>query len=203
MEKKHHSKERTLVVVKPDGLQRTLVGEIIKRYERLGLKLIAMKMLVTDADFVEKHYTLDPEWRRITGEKTIESYVKKGLTPPSDDPLVITAKILANLKKYMTSGPVIAMVWQGAHAVKIIRKITGGTEPLTSEPGTIRGDYVLDSYQMSDEDNRSVRNLIHASGSVEEAEMEIKHWFAPEEIFNYRLVQDEILYDVNLDGIME
>ncbi len=200
---KHPSKERTLVVVKPDGLQRTLVGEIINRYERLGLKLVAMKMLVTDTDFIEKHYTLDPEWRRITGEKTIESYKKKGLTPPSEDPLVITAKILANLKKYMTSGPVIAMIWQGAHAVKIIRKITGGTEPLTSDPGTIRGDYVLDSYQMSDMDDRSVRNLIHASGSTEEAEMEIAHWFRAEEIIDYRLVQDEILYDVNLDGILE
>ncbi len=200
---KHHSKERTLVVVKPDGLQRTLVGEIINRYERLGLKLVAMKMLVTDTDFIEKHYTLDPNWRRVTGEKTIESYKKKGLTPPSEDPLEITAKILANLKKYMTSGPVIAMIWQGAHSVKIIRKITGGTEPLTSDPGTIRGDYVLDSYQMSDDDNRSVRNLIHASGSVEEAEMEINHWFKKEEIIDYRLVQDEILYDVNLDGILE
>lgn len=203
MEKKHHSKERTLVVVKPDGLQRTLVGEIISRYERLGLKLVAMKMLVTDADFVEKHYTLDPQWRRVTGEKTIESYIKKGLTPPSNDPLEITAKILVNLKKYMTSGPVIAMIWQGAHAVKIVRKVTGSTEPLTSDMGTIRGDFVLDSYQMSDEDNRAVRNLIHASGSVEEANMEIDHWFKPEEIISYRLVQDEILYDVNLDGILE
>jgi len=117
--------------------------------------------------------------------------------------LEISAKILANLKKYMTSGPVVAMVWQGANAVKIIRKITGGTEPLTSDPGTIRGDYVLDSYKMSDEDNRSVRNLIHASGSPEEAEMEIKHWFSENEIINYRLVQEQILYDVNLDGILE
>ncbi|MFA6160023.1 MAG: nucleoside-diphosphate kinase [Parcubacteria group bacterium] len=199
----HPSKERTLVVIKPDGLQRTLVGEIIERYERIGLKLIAIKMLLTEEDFIEKHYTLDPNWRRITGEKTIESYKKKGLVPPSEDPLEITAKILANLKKYMTSGPVIAMIWQGAHAVKIIRKITGGTEPLTSDPGTIRGDYVLDSYQMSDSDNRAVRNLIHASGSPEEAEMEIAHWFKKEEIIDYRLVQDEILYDVNLDGILE
>ena len=199
---KHHSKERTLVVVKPDGLQRTLVGEIINRYERLGLKLIAMKMLVADADFIEKHYTLDPNWVRVTGEKTIESYIKKGLTPPSNDPLEITAKILKNLKKYMTSGPVIAMIWQGAHSVKIIRKITGGTEPLTSDPGTIRGDYVLDSYQMSDTDDRSVRNLIHASGSVEEAEMEIVHWFKKEELIDYTLVQERILYDVNLHDLL-
>lgn len=200
---KHPSKERTLVVIKPDGIQRTLIGEIIKRYERLGLKLIAMKMLVADEDFVEKHYTLDPNWRRVTGEKTIKGYKDKGLKPPTEDPLEVTAKLLVNLKKYMASGPVIAMIWQGAHAVKIVRKITGGTEPLASDVGSIRGDFVLDSYKMSDDDNRSIRNLIHASGSPEEAEMEIKHWFKNEEIINYRLVQEEILYDVNLDGILE
>lgn len=200
---KHPKQERTLVVIKPDGLQRTLVGEIIKRYERLGLKLTGLKMMVANKDFIDKHYTLDPNWRRVTGEKTIAGYKAKGMTPPSEDPLEITAKVLEGLKKYMTSGPVIAMIWQGAHAVKIIRKITGGTEPLTSDPGTIRGDYVLDSYQMSDGDERAVRNLIHASGSPEEAEMEIAHWFKPEEIVDYRLVQEEILYDVNLDGILE
>lgn len=200
---KHPKYEKTLVIIKPDGVQRTLIGEIIKRYERLGLKLAAIKMLVPDEDFIEKHYTLDPNWRIVTGKKTIKSYQEKGLAPFSTDPLEITAKILANLKKYMTSGPVIAMVWQGAHAVKIVRKITGGTEPLTSDVGTIRGDFVADSYKMSDDDNRSVRNLLHASGSVEEAEMEIPHWFKDEEIINYRLIQEQIIYDVNLDGILE
>ena len=199
----HPKKERTFVAVKPDGIQRSLIGEIITRLEKVGLKLVAMKMLVADEDHVEKFYTLDPNWRRVTGEKTIEGYKSKGLTPPIDDPLKITEIILQNLKKYMTSGPVVAMVWEGAHAVKIVRKLVGGTEPLASDVGTIRGDYVLDSYQMSDEDNRSIRNLIHASGSVNEAEMEISHWFKPEEITNYRLVQEEILYDVNLDGILE
>lgn len=199
----HFSKERTLVMVKPDGVQRSLVGEIIKRYERMGLKLVAMKMLLPTEDHIEKHYTLDPNWMRITGEKTIEGYKKKGQQPPSEDPLEITKVVLANLKKYMTSGPVVAMVWQGAHAVKISRKIVGGTEPLTSDVGTIRGDFVLDSYQMSDADGRAVRNLIHASGSPEEAENEIKHWFADNEIIGYRLVQEQILYDVNIDGILE
>ncbi len=190
-------------MIKPDGIQRTLIGEIIKRYERIGLKLVAVKMLVPTEEHVEQHYTLDPNWRRVTGEKTIQSYQAKGLTPWSMDPLEITGKILKNLKKYITSGPVVAMVWQGAHAVKICRKITGGTEPLTSDVGSIRGDLVLDSYQMSDTDDRSVRNLIHASGSVEEAELEIKHWFKKEEIVEYRLISEQILYDVNLDGILE
>jgi len=199
----HPKTERTLVVVKPDGVQRSLVGEIIKRYERAGLKMVAVKMVVPQAEHVEKHYTLDPEWRRVTGEKTIKGYRDKGMEPPLTDPLEITALILANLIKYLTSGPVIAMVWQGAHAVPIVRKITGGTEPLTSDVGTIRGDFVLDSYKMSDDDKRAVRNLVHASGSVKEAEAEIKHWFNDNELVDYRLVQEQILYDVNLDGILE
>ncbi len=119
------------------------------------------------------------------------------------DPLEITQKILNNLKKYMTSGPVLFMVWEGAHAVKIVRKLGGGTEPLSSDVGTIRGDYVLDSYQMADTDSRAVRNLLHMSGSVDEANNEIKHWFAEGELTDYRIIHEEILYDVNLDGILE
>ncbi len=199
----HPKTERTLVIIKPDGLQRTLMGEIIRRYERLGLKLVGMKLLVPTAAHIEKHYNLDPNWKRIVGEKSIEAYQKKGLQPPSVDPLKLGDKVIDSLKKYMTSGPVIAMVWQGGHSVKIVRKITGGTEPLTSDVGTIRGDFVLDSYQMADTDGRAVRNLIHASGSVEEAENEIKHWFSKDELVNYRLVQEQILYDVNLDGLLE
>lgn len=196
-------KERTLVIVKPDGIQRSLVGEIIKRYEQSGLKLVALKMGVPTVDMVEKHYTVDPNWFTITGQKAIDAYKKQGKTPPSEDPKEITKIILSNLKKYFTAGPVIAMVWQGVHAAAIVRKITGGTEPLTSGVGTIRGDYTIDSYQLADVDGRAVRNLIHASGNAEEADKEIALWFKPEELFDYRLVQDEILYDVNLDGILE
>ena len=199
----HPKKERTFVIIKPDGVQRGLIGEIIKRYENAGLKLVGTKMLVPEEAHIEAHYTLDPNWRRVTGEKTIKSYKEKGLTPPSEDPLEITAKILANLKKYLSSGPVIAMVWEGAHSVGIVRKLTGGTEPLTSDVGTIRGDYVLDSYAMSDADGRAVRNLVHASGSPDEANAEIAHWFKQEELTDYRIIHEEILYDVNLDGILE
>ncbi len=201
--KTHPRKERTLVIVKPDGVQRSLVGEIISRYERVGLKLVAMKMLVPTKEMVEQHYTLDPEWRRITGEKRIKNARDKGQKPPSEDPLEITAAILVHLKNYMTSGPVVAMVWEGAHAVSIVRKITGGTEPLSTDVGTIRGDYVLDSYTMSDTDGRAIRNLVHATGTPAESEKEIKHWFSENELTNYTIVQEKILYDVNLDGIFE
>ena len=194
MTKSHPKEEQTLVIIKPDGIQRSLMGEIIGRYERIGLKLIGIKMLVPTAEMIEKHYTLDPEWRVKTGEKTIKGYLDKGLTPPLTDPLKITERLLKRLVAYMTAGPVIAMVWQGAHAVQIVRKITGGTEPLTSDVGTIRGDYVLDSYSMSDGDERTIRNLIHASGSIKEAEDEIAHWFKDDEMFDYVTAVDSVIY---------
>jgi len=195
--------EKTFVIIKPDGVQRSLIGEIIKRFERIGLKLVGLKLQVPTAEMVGKHYTLDPEWLRKVGEKSIKGYESKGQIPPSMEPLEVGNRVLDVLKKYMTSGPVIVMCWQGAHAVGIVRKIVGGTEPLSSDVGTIRGDFVLDSYQISDTSGRAIRNLIHASGTIEEAEKEINLWFTPEEILNYHLIQDAILYDVNLDGILE
>lgn len=199
----HPKQERTLVIVKPDGVQRSLIGEIVGRFEKLGLKLVGVKMLVPTEEHVEKHYTLDPEWRRITGEKRVKAAKEKGEKLETEDPFEITAKILDALKKYLTSGPVVAMVWQGAHATEMVRKLVGGTEPRSSDVGTIRGDYVLDSYTMADTDKRAIRNLIHASGSAKESEAEIKHWFKEDEIVEYRLIAEQILYDVNMDGILE
>ncbi|PIR98129.1 MAG: nucleoside-diphosphate kinase [Candidatus Colwellbacteria bacterium CG10_big_fil_rev_8_21_14_0_10_42_22] len=197
-------KERTLVVIKPDGVQRSLIGEVIKRYERVGLKLVGIKMFVPEPDFIEKHYLLDPGWKESAGKKTLEAYKAKGLDHPAgDDPIKAANTIIETLKKYLSAGPVIAMVWEGINSVGVVRKITGGTEPLTSDVGTIRGDYTIDSYKLADVDGRSVRNLVHASGSPEEAKNEIDLWFNEKELLNYRLVQEAILYDVNLDGILE
>lgn len=174
----------------------------MKRYERTGLKLVGLKMLVPTESMIEEHYLLDSNWKKNVGEKAIASYVKKGETPPSSDPIEVANLVVARLKKYMTSGPVIAMVWEGAHAVELVRKITGGTEPRSAGIGTIRGDFVLDSYQMADSDNRAIRNLIHASGTVPEAQMEIPHWFAQGEIVDYRVPHEAILYDVDMKNIL-
>lgn len=198
-----HNQERTLVIIKPDGVQRSLIGEIIKRIERSGLKLVALKFSVPTPEIISKHYQLEDNWIIKTGEKTMRAYQDKGKEVPSNDPEKIGQKILDNLIKYMTSGPVVQMVWQGSHAVPIIRKIVGSTEPLMSDVGTIRGDFVIDSYEISDTDGRSVRNLIHASSNPVEAQKEIDLWFDNNELISYRLVQEQILYDVNLDGILE
>jgi nucleoside-diphosphate kinase len=201
----HPSKERTLVIIKPDGIQRSLIGEIIKRYERAGLKLLALKMLIPTEEMATKHYyeVGGDAWLEEVGRKAAVAYEKKGQKSPfatfKDNGLAI----MKSNAKYLSSGPIIAMIWQGNQAVGLVRKITGGTEPLSSDVGTIRGDFTLDTYQMADLDQRSIRNLIHASGAVSEAEKEIPIWFSENEILNYRLIQDEILYDVNLDGILE
>jgi nucleoside-diphosphate kinase len=200
--KDHPKYERTLVLIKPDGIQRSLIGEVIGRYERVGLKLVSLKMLIPTPEMVEAHYTLDPEWKLKTGEKNLKSYRDKGLKPPHDNPIDQSNMILEKLKKYLSKGPVVAMVWQGAHAVAIVRKLTGGTEPLMSDVGTIRGDFVLDSYKMADDDLRAIRNIVHASGSVKEAEDEIAFWFKKEDIIEYKLMVEQMLYDIELDGII-
>jgi len=203
MTKTDFNREKTLVIIKPDGIQRSLIGEVIKRYERTGLKLIAMKMIIPTRTQIEKHYTVDPEWLFKCGNKAIISYKEKGITPPSENPIDIGKSILEKLKNYMTSGPVIAMVWTGMNAIGVVRKITGSTEPLSSDVGSIRGDLTIDSYQIADTSDRSVRNLIHASTSVDEAEAEIDIWFDRKELINYRLFNEVVLYDTNLDGILE
>jgi nucleoside-diphosphate kinase len=200
----HYKHEQTLVIVKPDGIQRSLVGEVIKRYERIGLKLVGLKMLVASNDLLLKHYELlGDDWKKGAGTRRIEALRESGLPVDSEDPLVHGQRLFDRLITYMSIGPVIAMVWQGAHAVDIVRKVTGGTEPRTSNIGTIRGDFMLDSYPMSNSDDRAIRNIVHASGSIEEANREIGLWFTKDELIAYRLVQEEILYDVNLDGILE
>jgi len=191
--------EKTLVVIKPDGVQRNLIGEIIRRFEQSGLKLVALKMMQADENLVGKHYTIDPEWLEKVGKKSIESYKKKGLTPPNNDPIALGKDVLGRLKKYITFGPVVPMVWEGSQAVEMVRKICGSTEPLSALLGTIRGDYTPESYQLADGDERAIRNLVHASGSAEEAEKEIELWFEKKEIMEYRLFRDSIIYDKEWD----
>lgn len=197
-------KERTLVIVKPDGIQRTLAGEIIRRYERVGLKLIALKLLIPTKAQAREHYLVGgEEWLEEVGKKAAAAYEKKGARSPYATFRENGLAILEANANYLSCGPVIAMAWEGNEAIALVRKITGSTEPLSSDVGTIRGDYTLDSYRLADSGGRSIRNLIHASGTAADAEKELALWFSQSEILSYRLIADEILYDVNLDGILE
>ncbi len=198
----HPKKERTFVIIKPDGVQRGLVGEIIKRYERTGLKLVGMRFGVADEKKFWEHYNKDDAWYLKKGTKIVED--KKANNLPADkEPLEYGKEIIRQLVKFMTCGPVLMMVWEGNQAAAVIKKLTGDTEPSTSDVGTIRGDLTIDSYNISAVDDRAVRNLIHCSESADEAKREIGIWFTDSEMTEYRLVGEQILYDVNLDGILE
>jgi nucleoside-diphosphate kinase len=185
--------ERSLVLIKPDGVQRGLVGEIISRFEKKGLKIAAMKMIWPTTEMAQRHYDQPESAARAMGEKTIAAYKEKGIILKKD-PMEIAADIQKKLVRYLTCGPIVAMVIEGAHAIAHVRKIRGGTNPLSADVGSITADYTVDSYFISDEDGRAVRNLAHASGSVEEAENEIKIWFKENEIHDYVLAIDEVLY---------
>lgn len=198
----HPKKEQTLVILKPDTVQRGLVGEIIKRIENTGLKLVALKLVNATEEQLWAHYNKDEEWFIKKGTRTIEE--RKALGMPIEKEAIEYGKdIIRALVKFMSSGPVAPMVWEGNQAVGIVKKIVGSTEPLSSDSGTIRGDYTLDSYELANLDSRAVRNLIHCSDPVSDASREIPLWFTEAEVLKYRLIAEQILYDVNLDGIKE
>ena len=199
----HEQAQKTLVIIKPDGVQRTLVGEIIKRFERVGLKLVALKMVHANATIVEQHYSADPNWKSAVGEKVLKNKREKGEQVEGLVAEDLGAKVLQQLVRFMTAGPVIPLVLEGVHAIPLTRKLVGDTEPLSSDVGTIRGDFVLDSYTLADRDNRAIRNIIHASSSEEDAGKEINLWFNEGEIVSYQTVHDRILYDVNFDNNVE
>jgi nucleoside-diphosphate kinase len=195
-------KEQTFVIVKHDGVQRTLIGEIIQRIERTGLKMVGMKMFVPTREQAVQHYGKDDVWCEKVGARTVENIEKEG-GKPEKSALEYGRDVLEALLHYMTVGPVVGIVFEGNQAVGIVKKLVGGTEPLTSDVGTIRGDLTLDSYDIANMHGRCVRNLIHCSDQVSEAMREIPIWFKPEELMNYRLLQEAMLYDVNLDGVKE
>jgi len=202
MEITHPKKERTFVLLKPDAVQRTLIGETIHRIERTGLKLVALKIMLPTREQAMEHYFKDDAWCEDKGTKTVATIKAQG-KEPAKSAVEYGRDIVIALADFVTSGPVVVMIWQGNEAVGVVRKLAGGTEPTTSDVGTIRGDFTIDSYRMANTDARAVRNLIHCSDKPEEAEREINIWFKKDEVVNYRLINEEILYDVNLDGILE
>ncbi len=186
--------ERSLVLLKPDAVQRGLIGEIVSRFEKKGLKITAMKMVWPDKERAKKHYALPEEAMRTLGERTLAAYAEKGEKHKFSDPMDIARDIMNRLVTYLSAGPVVAMVIEGAHAISYVRKIRGATNPLSADVGTITADYTIDSYFIADLDERAVRNLVHASGSVAEAENEINIWFSSEEVHDYDLAIEKILY---------
>lgn len=173
--------ERTLIILKPDAVSRGLVGEIIGRFERVGLELERLELRQADPNLVEQHYPEDPSWLATVGSKTLEDYDRQGLDPVvqlgSSDAIEIGRMVKQWLVEFMTSGPVVVGVLRGNRCVESVRKLTGSTLPVLADPGTIRGDLSTDSPDAANAERRPIRNLLHASGDLAEADREIKLWF--------------------------
>lgn len=189
--------EKSVVLIKPDGVKRGLVGEIIRRLERAGLKIIALKMVWVNKDLVGKHYADKKDYLLSVGKKTLETYKKYGKDPRESlgtmDPLKIGKIVRKWNMEFLSSGPVVAMLLEGPGAVVVVRKIVGPTFPLDALPGTIRGDYSFDSAHYANEKKRVVKNLIHASGDVKEAKFERQLWFQEKEIYAYKSSEEEVM----------
>jgi nucleoside-diphosphate kinase len=188
--------ERTLVVLKPDAIQRGLAGEIIGRFEKIGLKIIGAKMFQPDKDLGNKHYPKERrEWVEGLGNNTLRSYKEQGLDVNkqfgSEDAYKIGLAVHKWLVDFISSGPVLALVLEGPHAIGVTRKIIGATTPESAQPGTIRGDYSFDSPAAANAGQRPIRNLVHASGNKEEADFEIDLWFKSGELFDYEAIHQE------------
>lgn len=178
--------ERSLILVKPDGIRRQLVGELIRRFERTGLKIEALKIIKPEKELLEKHYPTTEEWFNSVGKKMLKFYKEQKIDPiekvGTDKPLELGKLVKKWLMVYLGSGPVVAIIFSGYHVVENARKICGYTYPYSADMGTIRGDFSLDSPKYANLEGRSVENLVHASESPEEAEREIKLWFEDKEI---------------------
>ncbi|MBC8235874.1 nucleoside-diphosphate kinase [bacterium] len=190
--------EQTLVLIKPDGVMRGLIGEIIKRFERSGLKIIALKMSQPSKDFVASHYSGSEEWLRGMGKKALNSFAEYNIDTEKEmgtsDPLEIGRMIQQWNVDYLSMGPVVAMVIEGTYAITAVRKIIGFTIPAQADVGTIRGDFSIDSNNIANVEKRSTKNLIHAAGDEEEAAHEIKHWFSDEELVSYERCDANVMF---------
>lgn len=166
--------QQTLIIIKPDGVKGGFTEEIIRRYEAVGLKVVKRKDMMAPLSIVEKHYPMDPEYLKSIGEKTIAAGQK---VKSAEDQ---GRKVVTWLRKFITSGPIVALILEGEDAVAVARKTTGFTDPASAEKGTIRGDLGTDNILDANREQRPVWNLIHASGSPEEAQKEIGLWFGKE-----------------------
>ena len=186
----HPKEEQTFLMVKPDGVRKGLVGEVIKRLEQRDLKIVALEMFQATKEQIDGHYPKDAKWIERVGGKTLATYEKYGYDTKKElgttDAMEIGKMVRGWLVDFMVSAPMVRMVVQGIHAIDMVRKIVGKTMPYEAEMGTIRGDYSADSPALANKEKRAVMNLVHASETKEEAEHEIEFWFGHQKPFSYK-----------------
>ena len=194
----HPKEEKTVLIIKPDGVKRGLVGDIISQIEKRGLKIIALEMIQATRDQVDSHYPKDEKWIRRLGEKTLNNYRNFGFDAEqelgTEDELEIGNNVRNWLIDYLTSGPMVKMVVKGIHAIDMVRKLAGKSMPSEAEMGTIRGDFSVDDATAANRDKRAIHNIVHASETSEEASHEISFWFAPEDVYDYKRAEEDIMF---------
>ncbi len=188
---KRLKEEKTFVLIKPDGVRKGLIGEIINRFERRDLKIVALEMFMPTFDKMDNHYPKTEAWIKRLGEKTLATYEKYSIDPVAEmgtgDALELGKMVRGWLLEFMTSAPLVRMVVEGVHSVDMVRKIAGPTMPSMADMGTIRGDFSADSSALANAERRAVMNILHASETPEEAAHEIEHWFGDTtRIFDYK-----------------
>jgi nucleoside-diphosphate kinase len=190
--------EKTVVIIKPDGVKRGLIGETISRIEKRGLKIIGLRMFWATKEQIDGHYPKDEGWLKRIGEKTKKNYEKYGWDVKkelgTDESLEIGKMVRRWLIDYMTSGPVVKIVVSGIHAVDMVRKIAGNTMPAQAEMGTIRGDFSVDDAIIANKEKRAIHNILHASETPQESQHELEYWFSPEDIHNYKRAEEDIMF---------
>lgn len=205
-------KQRALIIIKPDAVQRGLIGKIIKRFEQVGLKIIGLKFIWATSEQAKNLYPGTDTWFKKVGERTLTNYKKKGLEAKnlpagrqeflkhikkvfgSSDPIAIGKTVKRWLIKYLQESPVLCAVLEGHEAIEIVRKLCGNTIPLLAAPGTIRGDFSHDNIELANENKRPLRNIIHASDTIQDAENEIKIWFTEDELFEYERADEKMMF---------
>lgn len=194
----HIKEEKTLVLVKPDGVKRGLIGEVVSRIERRGLKVVALKMVWADKDMIGSHLPKEDEWLIRLGERSIATSKQYNIDLKqacgTDDAHELGVMKKNGIIEYLTSGPMVAMIIEGVHAIDMVRKLVGHSLPYMAEMGTIRGDFSIDSPAIADAEKRSVKNIVHASENAKEAQNEINLWFTPEEIHSFKRAEEDIMF---------
>lgn len=191
--------ERTFCMIKPDGVMRGVIGDVIHRFEKVGLKIVAIKMLTPTKEMVRQHYPMSDEaWVARLGDKAVSGFETLDCTVEevlgTNDRTALGKEVVEGLVDYMTSGPVVAMVVEGMQAIDMVRKLCGNTLPFKADVGTIRGDYSVDSPSVANAERRSIHNIVHASENANEADNEIKLWFKGEKIPSYKLTSEAVMY---------
>lgn len=191
--------EKTLVLIKPDAVSRGIAGSILERFERVGLKIVGLKLVQPKKEQLDVHFPIhDKEWITSMGKKSLENYAKFGMDPVEEigtkEPFEIGMIILGWNYEYLLSGPVVAIVLEGPRAVSVIRKIIGHTVPAEALPGTIRGDFSINSADFSNSQGTSCKNIVHASGNLEEAKKECAVWFKKEELISYVRADEKAMF---------